>query len=987
MASERTVIPSLAALVVLCLFVTGMYKLYGDNTDLMISRRSLSENQNKTAHVRFKFPNNYHATGRLFLPHSNIVEPFEIWFTSDFNRSRIDYYYGTDKTYQRADLGKYGVTFKVVPMYTEKNGNYIGCWNLEGHKGWPIIPQPIVPNMTYFKYAGEEVYMGTPATKWEYRYLAFGLLNTHTLLVSKLDPIRPVRYEMKGYDSLMASYYDNYVLEYISFEDWKPDLEKFELPKDQWCYNWSHSLDSHFVSNPMGEFMSYGEDIVDEMYHVYKQHHNKIHDSNHEHVKRKHIFRHNMRYIRSINRQNLTYKLAPNHLVDLTDEEYDGHAGANEDNNTLHKGGVHLEEHHEAYSNMTSVLKTIDVPDELDWRDYGAVTPVRGQGICGSCYALGAVGSVEGAYFMKTGQLEELSAQQIIDCSWGSGNHGCRGGWYNKALSWIYLNGVAKAKNYGPYLAQEGTCETIRLQERIKIDAFAFVPKYNNSALKRAIAKYGPACVSINQKPLSLKFYSWGIYDNPECDNSSTRHTVLVVGYGKENGVPYWLVKNSWSASWGIDGYIKLAWKGNICGVTKNPVVALMKHNTFQFPVKEKVNYVNPLDPISMGRKIHAQHRPGFHRNINDSSLLNSSNHTTNKSNVPEKSEQNASSSRSSLNPHEVDKNGEKLVKRINSSANTETNAFNAEKVKVHKNSEKVVKMGYSPIKKKTEEISTKEGYKNTDKSVKMNTLPFADAKTDELNAHNVDKNADETFEISTSPVQTRTNEPYTSYDAYRGGDNFVSYNTQGNNEMITNQESVYNTPEETENVLWNKKSSTSEPQYFIPSYAYNTYSSYPAGWGTQEAVIKPSMDAISPYDENFAVQDDPHQWIPSERTALEVNTASDNMRTIVEDSPSSSLQKPYKLLNDQDEEPIWTTNQPTPHLPTTASKPTKKVTKASSKDHLKRKVKNRPITTPSPPHITAKPVRHYSGKLQDIYDKLERVIASSLKKNRRLRG
>lgn len=75
--------------------------------------------------------------------------------------------------------------------------------------------------------------MGTPATKWEYRYLAFGLLNTHTLLVSKLDPVRPVRYEMKGYDSLMASYYDSYVLEYISFEEWKPDLEKFELPKGQ----------------------------------------------------------------------------------------------------------------------------------------------------------------------------------------------------------------------------------------------------------------------------------------------------------------------------------------------------------------------------------------------------------------------------------------------------------------------------------------------------------------------------------------------------------------------------------------------------------------------------------------------------------------------------------------------------------------------------------------------------------------------------------
>ncbi|XP_032230875.2 counting factor associated protein D isoform X4 [Nematostella vectensis] len=444
--------------------------------------------------------------------------------------------------------------------------------------------------MTDFKFAGYEVYHGASTAKWEYRYLAFGLMNAHTIWVTTADPPRPVRYEMKGYDNLLASYYDNYVLEYISFEEWKPDLDRFELPKGSECYNLSHSFDRHFVSNPMQEFMSYGkvDFAIERMYRKYQGQHNKQYDSEHEVSKRKHIFRHNMRYIRSINRKNLKYKLAPNHFVDLTDGEYDQHKGIKPDTSTNHTGGVPLQPHHRKYSNMSHVLQRVDVPDELDWRDYGAVSPVRGQGICGSCYALAAVGAVEGAYFMKTGKLKELSAQQVIDCSWGSGNRGCKGGYYNKAMSWIYLHGIASAESYGPYLGQEGTCRIEGLRRAAAIDAFAFVPKYNNTALKISVARFGPAVVSINENPLSLKFYSWGLYDDPECDSSSSVHSVLVVGYGVEDGEPYWLVKNSWSTTWGMDGYIKIAWKRNTCGVTRNPVVALIKHTTFHFPSQER---------------------------------------------------------------------------------------------------------------------------------------------------------------------------------------------------------------------------------------------------------------------------------------------------------------------------------------------------------------------------------------------------------------
>lgn len=462
-----------------------------------------------------------------------------------------------------------------------------------------------------------------------------------------------------------------------------------------------------------------------------------------------------------------------------------------------------------------------------------------------------------------------------------------------------------------------------------------------------------------------------------------------MVGYGKENGVPYWLVKNSWSASWGIDGYIKLAWKDNICGVTKNPVVALMKHNTFQFPVKEKITYVNPLDPTSMGRKVHAQHRPGFHGNNNGFSLSNSSGDQTNKSSVGKKSEQHSSSSSNSALNTQVNKNRntEKSTRVMKSQESTKADEFYTQKAEVHQKVVKIVETTSSPINTKTVELAAQKMYKNTDKSV---SALASDTKTDEFNTQTVDENADRTFEISNSPLNTQTNEPaYASYDLYRGGDKFASYNTHGNNDMIANQDSIYNTPEEAENIMLRKKSSGTGEQYFIPSYEYYSYNSFPAEWGTQEGVVKPPMEAISPYDENSAIQSDLHQWrLPSDQTALQVDTASESLRNVVEDSPSLSLQKPYRLFNEQDKGLIWTTTQPTAPLTTPASTKTtmatKKETKTALRDQPKRTVESRTITT-APTHTTTKRIRHYSGKLQDIYDKLEKVIASSLQKSRRL--
>ena len=452
-----------------------------------------------------------------------------------------------------------------------------------------------------------------------------------------------------------------------------------------------------------------------------------------------------------------------------------------------------------------------------------------------------------------------------------------------------------------------------------------------------------------------------------------------MIGYGKENGVPYWLVKNSWSASWGIDGYIKLAWKDNICGVTKNPVVALMKHNTFQFPVKEKINYVNPLDPSSMGRKIHARQKPDFYGKNKTS--LNSTDDQTKKSSVVKNSEQYSSPSSNSPLNTQVNRNSntEKSTKVMQSQKNTKVDESTALKVEAQQIPENIVETTSSPMNTKTVKLTTQQRYNNIDKLVS----PWAsDAKTDERNTETVNENEDRTFEINNLPLNTQTNDPaYASYDLYRGRYKFASYNLYENNHGIANQDSVYNAPEEDENNKLRKKASGTEEQYFIPPYEYYSYNSFPVEWGTQEA--------ISPYNENSAIQNDLDQWRPGVQTAAQLGTASESSPNVVQDSPLS-LQKPYRLFNQQDEGLLWTTTQPTAPSTTKASATTtltkKKETKKDMRDQPKRTAKGRTITTAAA-HATTKRVRYYSGKLQDIYDRLERVINSSLQKRRRLKG
>ncbi|NWW85685.1 CYSP2 proteinase, partial [Rhynochetos jubatus] len=220
----------------------------------------------------------------------------------------------------------------------------------------------------------------------------------------------------------------------------------------------------------------------------------------------------------------------------------------------------------------TELYTGLILPESLDWRLYGAVTPVKDQAVCGSCWSFATTGAMEGALFLKTGVLTPLSQQVLIDCSWGFGNYACDGGEEWRAYEGIKKHGgIASTESYGTYKRQvrNGYCHYNQSELVAQLAGYASVEPGSATALKAALVKHGPVAVNIDASHKSFAFYANGVYEEPRCGNetSALDHAVLAVGYGVLHGKSYWLIKNSWSTYWGNDGYILMAMKDNNCGV------------------------------------------------------------------------------------------------------------------------------------------------------------------------------------------------------------------------------------------------------------------------------------------------------------------------------------------------------------------------------------------------------------------------------------
>jgi len=276
-----------------------------------------------------------------------------------------------------------------------------------------------------------------------------------------------------------------------------------------------------------------------------------------EHEKRYNIFVDNFKRIEKINSQKKRFTVGLNQFADLTKAEF----------SSLYLGLKHKK----------NVIKTrpalddeVEIEDlkiragSVDWRTKGAVTPIKNQGQCGSCWAFSSTGSLEGLAFLKTGKLQSFSEQQLVDCSGSYGNEGCNGGLMESALQYTADQGIELESTY-PYTGEDGTCSYSA--SKVVFKNKGYTAANGDAALEKAV-NIGPVSVSVEADQDVFQYYTSGVLDSADC-GTNLDHGVLAVGYGTTGGQGYWIVKNSWGTSWGDQGYLKIARStgDGICGI------------------------------------------------------------------------------------------------------------------------------------------------------------------------------------------------------------------------------------------------------------------------------------------------------------------------------------------------------------------------------------------------------------------------------------
>eukprot|EP00929_Paragymnodinium_shiwhaense_P070781 TRINITY_DN3589_c0_g1_i1.p1 TRINITY_DN3589_c0_g1~~TRINITY_DN3589_c0_g1_i1.p1 ORF type:complete len:703 (+),score=158.69 TRINITY_DN3589_c0_g1_i1:205-2313(+) len=442
---------------------------------------------------------------------------------------------------------------------------------------------------------------------------------------------KPVQLSFKGHNGLfLTGHKDEYTIVYKAFYARPEGIDNsfFSPPQGMPCAKFQNPTGPVMQQRPHRDFAmafpgALGDRHRSEVLTELWGHLNKTCTSVADCASREHLSLHNFRLVHAMNRRGRGYQLGINHMIDWTPEEMKALLGRRKVQPTQL----------EAMPPMSCLVyqgpgddwkNAKEVPKHIDYRENGLAGPVRDQGTCGCCWAMGAIAMLEGQLAKATGKVTALSEQHLMDCTWSFGNLACDGGEDLFALDWAIQRNrghVATKSTYGRFLSQDGFChfdesrgvnsnnglaniaepqpgaqndmEFVTLRSCWALQLYPDLTKIPtpqhpmhtseeaNKRLAITLSEIGPLSISINAGLFEFGYYASGVYDSPLCKGTVTDldHTVLLVGHGydEESGQDYWLVRNSWSTWWGEAGYIRIAKKDNTCGVTTSPTFALLE--------------------------------------------------------------------------------------------------------------------------------------------------------------------------------------------------------------------------------------------------------------------------------------------------------------------------------------------------------------------------------------------------------------------------
>lgn len=285
----------------------------------------------------------------------------------------------------------------------------------------------------------------------------------------------------------------------------------------------------------------------------FKRQYGKSYASPQEEEYRRSIFEAKLKAIEEHNAKNLSWRKGVNKFSDMTFAEF----------RKFYLSSVVLD-------NTDPTGTTFEAPKKgkKDWRDAKAVTPVKDQGQCGSCWAFSATGALESIYAIKKKdkQLKQFSEQELVDCSGDEGNEGCNGGLMTYAYEYIKKSKINLEDDY-PYTAQDGDCSPQTDKSRFGLSSYKLLESFDVNALIKNIDNQ-PVAVAIEVQD-DFMDYTEGVYTAGDDCGDGLNHGVLAVGYDTTAKTPFFIVKNSWSEGWGDKGYILMAvGKGRgTCGI------------------------------------------------------------------------------------------------------------------------------------------------------------------------------------------------------------------------------------------------------------------------------------------------------------------------------------------------------------------------------------------------------------------------------------